>query len=135
MEQEVRQRWSRKEIYIGVLAILATIGLCVAGVYYKDELMSTTYLPQGIPACFATATVRGSTIKPYSGMLVSDSYLTWADHNRFPDNMCMVGLNLQVIEAFLTHFAGSAFSKRKKSNIKQKLTTEIFDVEYAKGRG
>jgi len=40
MAQEVKQRWSRKEIWIGVLAIVATIGLCAAAIYYKDELMS-----------------------------------------------------------------------------------------------
>lgn len=44
MSQEVKQRWPRREIYLGALAIVATIVLCVAAIYYKDELMRMTYM-------------------------------------------------------------------------------------------
>lgn len=61
-EQEVRQRWSKKEIIIGILAILATIGLCAAGIYYKDEIMSTDYVVRfGLLGVLIVAFVAGST--------------------------------------------------------------------------
>jgi membrane protein DedA with SNARE-associated domain len=61
-EQEVRQRWSKKEIVIGILAILATIGLCAAGIYYKDEIMSTDYVVRfGLVGVLIVAFIAGST--------------------------------------------------------------------------
>ncbi len=40
MSQDIKQHWSKREIYLGVLAIVFTIVLCVAAIYYKDDLMS-----------------------------------------------------------------------------------------------
>ncbi len=39
MSQEVNQRWPKKEIYLGALAIVFTIALCAAAIYYKEDLM------------------------------------------------------------------------------------------------
>ena len=39
MEQEVKRGWPKKEIYLGTLAIVVTVGLCGAAIYYKDNLM------------------------------------------------------------------------------------------------
>ncbi len=39
MSQEVKQRWPKKEVYLGALGIGGTIVLCIAAIYYKDELM------------------------------------------------------------------------------------------------
>lgn len=62
VEQEARQRWSKKEIWIGVLAILATIGLCAAGIIYKDYLMNTTYLLRfGLVGVIIISFIAGST--------------------------------------------------------------------------
>jgi membrane protein DedA with SNARE-associated domain len=62
MEQEARPHWLRKEIWIGALVIVATIGLCVAVIYYKDELMSTTYLARyGLVGVLIVAFIAGST--------------------------------------------------------------------------
>ena len=44
MSQEVKRHWPRREIYLGVLAIVATIALCVAAIYYKDALMGMAYM-------------------------------------------------------------------------------------------
>ncbi len=44
MSQEVKRRWPRREIYLGVLAVVVTIILCLAAIYYKDDLMSMTYM-------------------------------------------------------------------------------------------
>ncbi len=44
MGQEVKQRWPKREIYLGIISIVATVGLCVAAIYYKDDLMNTSYI-------------------------------------------------------------------------------------------
>lgn len=60
--KEVRHHWSKKEILIGVVAIMATIGLCVAGVYYRDSLMNTTYVTRfGLLGVLVVAFIAGST--------------------------------------------------------------------------
>ena len=62
MEQEVKRRWSRKELWLGALGILATIGLCVVAVYYKDEITSTTYLSKfGLAGVMIVSFIAGST--------------------------------------------------------------------------
>ena len=44
MDEESKQHWPKREVFFGVLAIVATIVLCVAAIYYKDELMSIAYM-------------------------------------------------------------------------------------------
>ena len=62
MEQEVKRVWPKKEIYLGALAIVATVVLCTAGVYYKDEIMSTVYLTRyGLIGVLMVAFIAGST--------------------------------------------------------------------------
>ena len=62
MEQEAKHQWSKKEISLGVLAIAATIGLCMAGIYFKDEIIDTTYLTRyGLLGVLIVSFVAGST--------------------------------------------------------------------------
>ena len=39
MNQKAKQHWPRREIYLGALAIVVTIVLCLVAIYYKDALM------------------------------------------------------------------------------------------------
>ena len=56
VEHEVNQRWSKREIVLGILAIAVTVGLCAAGIYYKDELMNTTLITRyGLVGLFVVA--------------------------------------------------------------------------------
>jgi membrane protein DedA with SNARE-associated domain len=41
---EAKKHWPKKEIYLGVLAIVFTIVLCVAAIYYKNDLMNIDYM-------------------------------------------------------------------------------------------
>ena len=60
--KEAKRHWSKKEILIGAVAILATIGLCFAGIYYRDSLMSTTHLTRfGLLGVLVVAFIAGST--------------------------------------------------------------------------
>lgn len=62
MEQKANQNWSKKEIWIGSLAIIATIGLCAAGILYKDEIMNATYIKSaGLLGVLVVSFVAGST--------------------------------------------------------------------------
>ena len=62
MEQEAHHHWSRKEIGLGVLGILATVALVVAGIYYKDEIMNSAYLTRyGLVGVLIVSFVAGST--------------------------------------------------------------------------
>ncbi|MBI4302821.1 MAG: VTT domain-containing protein [Chloroflexi bacterium] len=39
-KRQVKQRWPRKEIYLGILAIILTVALSVALILYKDRIIS-----------------------------------------------------------------------------------------------
>lgn len=78
MEQEVKRQWSRKELWLGLLAIIITIGFCVAAIYYKDELMSTQYLARfGLVGVLIVAFIAGSTFSitaipvPYWALVIT----------------------------------------------------------------
>ena len=62
MEQQAKRHWSKKEISVGVLAVVATIAMCAAALYYKDALMNTDYLTKfGLLGVVVIAFVAGST--------------------------------------------------------------------------
>ena len=63
MSEEVKQRWPRKEIFFGALAIVATIILCVAAIYYKDDIMSITNIGgYSLLGVLIIAFIAGSTV-------------------------------------------------------------------------
>ena len=62
MEQQAKRHWSKKELWVGALAIVVTIGLCAAAIYYKDTLMSNTYVARfGLVGALIVSFVAGST--------------------------------------------------------------------------
>jgi len=63
MSQEVNQRWPRKEVYLGTLAVVSAIALCVAAVYYREDLMRIANLGgYSLLGMLIIAFVAGSTI-------------------------------------------------------------------------
>jgi len=62
MEQQVRKQWSKKELSVGGLAIVATIALCAAAIYYKNDLISNTYVARfGLLGALIVSFIAGST--------------------------------------------------------------------------
>lgn len=63
MSQEVNQRWPRKEIYLGALAIASTIALCVAAIYYREDLIRIANVGgYSLLGMLIIAFIAGSTI-------------------------------------------------------------------------
>ena len=61
-DKEATQGWPKREIYLGILAIVATIALCVVGLYYKDDLMSIANMKgYSLVGLFIIAFVASST--------------------------------------------------------------------------
>ena len=62
MEKQAKRQWSKKELWVGGLAIVATIGLCCAAIYYKDDLVSNTYVARfGLLGALIVSFIAGST--------------------------------------------------------------------------
>ena len=63
MSEEVKQRWQKREIYLGALAIVATIALLVVAIYYKDDLMSIANMAgYSLLGVLIISFIAGSTI-------------------------------------------------------------------------
>ncbi len=62
MEQEVKRGWPKKEIYLGALAIVVTVGLAGAAIYYKDNLMDIVNMAgYGLLGLFIISFIASST--------------------------------------------------------------------------
>jgi len=62
MSEEVKKRWSKKELGLGALAISITIALCIVAIYYKDELMNMEQLASfGLVGVLVVSFIAGST--------------------------------------------------------------------------
>jgi len=61
--QESKHHWSTKEIVLWVLALVTTILLCVAGIYFKDYLWDMEYITHyGLLGVLIASFVAGSTV-------------------------------------------------------------------------
>jgi membrane protein DedA with SNARE-associated domain len=131
-EQEVKRHWSRKEIWMGVAAVLATIGLCVAAIIYKDELMNTEYLARfGLLGVLVVAFIAGSTFSvtaipvPYwlvvftlPGVLKTDPAILspiWVGL------MSALGASLGQFITFMIGYGGRTFSEKVTSRFNSRL--------------
>ena len=62
MSEEVKKRWSKKELGLGALAISITIALCIVAIFYKDELMNMEQLASfGLVGVLVVSFIAGST--------------------------------------------------------------------------
>jgi len=62
VDVEVKRHWPKKEIYLGAIAIVVTIGLCAAAIYYKDDLMDIVNMAgYGLLGLFIISFIASST--------------------------------------------------------------------------
>ena len=144
MEQEVKHSWSRKELWLGVVAIIATIGLCVAAVYYKDELTNTEYLTRfGLVGVLLVAFLAGSTFSvtaipvPYwlvvftlPGVLETEPAIlspVWVGL------LSALGASLGQFITFMIGYGGRTISEKVTSKFNSRLYTRA--IGWAERRG
>jgi membrane protein DedA with SNARE-associated domain len=134
MEQEVKKRWSKRELWLGALAILVTIALCVLAIYYKDELMSTTYLARfGLLGVLIVSFIAGSTFSitaipvPYWLLvftlpsLIADEYGVLAPV--WVGLLAGLGASLGQFITFMIGYGGRTISER----ITSKFSSRFYD--------
>ncbi len=63
MSEKVKQPWLKRGVWLGALAIVVTIALCVAAIYYKDDLMGIAHMPgYSLLGVFIIAFIAGSIL-------------------------------------------------------------------------
>ena len=144
MEKEANQGWSKKEIILGILAVVATIGLCAAAVYYKDELMSTDYLKQyGLLGVLIVAFVAGSTFSvtaipvPYWLVVFTLPSILAAQWDFWSPVwvglIAGLGASLGQLITFMIGYGGRGISEKVSSKINSRFYTRA--MEWAQRHG
>lgn len=134
MEQEAKRRWSKKEILLGILAIVATVGLCVAAVCYKDELTDTEYLARfGLLGVLIVSFIAGSTFSvtaipvPYWLLVFTLPGLIAEDHGVLAPVwvglLSGLGATTGQFITYMIGYGGRTFSER----ITSKLSSRFYD--------
>jgi len=144
MGQEARQHWSKKEIGVGVLAIVATIGLCAAGIYYRDALMSTVYLERfGLIGVLIISFVAGSTFSvtaipvPYWLVVFTMPSILAPEWGVFSPLWVgltsALGASLGQLITFMIGYGGRGISEK----ITAKINSRFYDraIDWAKRHG
>ena len=75
MNEEVQKTLPKRGIWFGVLIVVVTIALCVAAIYYKDDLMSLTHIAGYsllgvLIVAFAAGSIMSITMVPIPYVLV-----------------------------------------------------------------
>jgi membrane protein DedA with SNARE-associated domain len=144
MEEEVKRRWSKKELGLGALAIMATAGLCAAAVYYKDELINSEYMARfGLLGVLVVSFIAGSTFSvtaipvPYwllvftlPGLIVDDYGIlspVWVGL------LAGVGATTGQFITFMIGYGGRTFSER----ITSKFSSRLYErgISFAERHG
>ena len=144
MGQEASQHWSKKEIGVGVLAIVATIGLCVAGIYYRDALMSTVYLERfGLIGVLIVSFVAGSTFSvtaipvPYWLVVFTMPSILAPEWGVFSPVWVgltsALGASLGQLITFMIGYGGRSISEK----VTAKINSRFYDraIDWAKRHG
>ena len=144
MSQEVKQRWPKREIYLGTLAIVATTALLVVAIYYKDDLMSIANMAgYSLLGVLIIAFIAGSIVSitavqvPYvilvftlPGVLASQWGILapiWVGL------ISALGASLGQLLTFMIAYGGSSLSQRVTTRINSRFYTRA--MEWAQKHG
>ena len=143
-DQEVKQRRSRKEIYLGALAIMTTLVLCGATIYYKDNIMSIANMAgYSLLGVLIAAFIAGSTVSvtaipvPYWVLVFTLSGALAAQWGILAP--VWVGIvsasaaTLGHIPTFIIGYQGSAISQKITTRFNNRLYTR--SIEWAQRHG
>ncbi|MFC2072157.1 DedA family protein [Chloroflexota bacterium] len=132
VRQKVKRGWQKREIYLGALALVITIALCAAAIYYKDDLMSIANIAgYSLLGVLIIAFVAGSTVSvtaipvPYwllvftlPGVLASQWGIlapVWVGL------ISALGATLGHIPTFVIGYGGSSLSQRVTTKINNRF--------------
>ncbi len=144
MSQEGKRFRPRKEVYVGVLAIVATVALCAVAIYYKDYLMNITNMAgYSLLAVLILAFVAGSTVSvtmipvPY-WLLVFTLPSVLAPHwgilaPVWVGLVSALGATLGHIPTFIIGYGGSSISQRFATKFNNRLYNRV--IEWAQRHG
>lgn len=144
MSQEVKQRLSKKDIYVGAVTIVATIAICVAAIYYKDELMSIAnmagYSLLGVLILsFIAGSVFSFTLVPVPYWLLTftlpsvlaDKLGIWAP--LWVGMTSALGCTLGHLPTFMIGYGGGRLSRGVTTKINNRLYNKV--MEWARRHG
>jgi len=135
---EVRQGWSKKDVIISVISLLATISLCVVVIYYKNYLLDAKYVSAyGLLGMLVFAFLGGSVLSllaipvPY-WLLVFTLPSILPDHLRIgaPILVGLVsgfGASLGQLLTFMIGQGGKEFSQK----IAYRINKDLYDRAIA----
>lgn len=145
MEREVKKNHrTRKELLLGALGVFTTIGLCVAGVYYKDELTDMGNITRyGLIGILIIAFIAGSTFSvtaipvPYwiitltLPTLLASEYGIWSPV--WVGLLSGLGAAIGQFLTFMIGYGGRSISEK----VSYRFNSKIYDkaVEWTKKRG
>lgn len=144
MSQEVKRHWPKREIYLGALAIMATIALLAVTIYYKDDLMIIANMAgYSLLGVLIIAFIAGSIVSitavpvPYvilvftlPGVLASQWGILapiWVGL------ISALGASLGQLLTFLIAYGGSSLSQRVTARINSRFYTRA--MEWAQKHG
>lgn len=144
MEQEVKKRWSKKELALGGLGIAATVALFVVAIYYKDELANMQHLAGfGLLGVLVVSFIAGSTFSitaipvPYWALviglpsLIADQYEIMAPV--YVGLLAGLGASLGQFITFMIGYGGRTLSERITSKISSRLYDRAIGVAERHG--
>ena len=144
MNQEVKQHWHKKEIYLSALAVVVTVAFCVAAIVYKDDLMSMAYMAgYSLLGLFIISFIAGG---PLSATAIPVPY--WLLVLTLPGVLApqwgilapvavamtsALGDTLGDLPTFLIGYGGGALSQRVTNKFNNRFSTGA--VEWARKHG
>jgi membrane protein DedA with SNARE-associated domain len=147
-EQQVKSTWSRKELWLGALAAVATVALVAAAVLYRDDLADTTYLARfGLLGVLIISFIAGSTFSftaipvPYWLVVITLPSVLGAQMSEewrllapvWVALLAALGASLGQLLTFMIGYGGRSISER----VTRKLNSRLYHraIEWAERHG
>lgn len=136
MSQEAKNGWQRIKIYLGALVLVITIALCVAAIYYKDDLTGIanmagySLLGVAIIAFIAGSTVSITAVPVPYWLLVFTLPSVLASHWGILAPVLVgltsaLGATLGHIPTFVIGYEGSRLSQRVTTKFNNRFYTRV----------
>jgi len=138
VSQDVKRHWPKREVYLGALALVITAALCVAAIYYKDDLMSIANMAgYSLLGVLIIAFIAGSTVSvtaipvPYWLLVFTLPSIIASQWGIFAPIwvglVSALGATLGHIPTYVIGYGGSSLSKMFTAKINSRFYTRAID--------